>query len=528
MSTVFAVIALLVALMMQVVAVFSACRYRKRGETSYRLAAAMTGAMLTSAAGLRVTFAQLGLDLDQHAALLWVWVAATAVLVGLAAAIESRRMPTVELAISVFVIIEAAAVYVLLVAPGQGIAGAPLRALLLAPAALSLAAYFGASVGYLLWSSGRLDVRIGYEGLVGGRYLLSKSSSVLSTVTTISVIGVALGVWLVIVSLGVLSGFENDLQRKIIGAGAHLVLKPIRGTTIDLDEDMIETIAGVQGVVAAAPYLEGEVAMASQSNYTGGMLFGIDPESTPAVLSVLGQINKGSLTPLIDEMRPTPPRPAHDPEMEFLPPAPVPHIVIGREMAKILNVGVGDRVRVISPILETMTPVGQAPRTLDFSVAGIFSIEMYEYDARYAYVSLKAARRFFETDARAISGVQIRTSDPERSDITGQAVLAALPSPGNDNSRFEALDWKRRNRTLFAALKLERVVALVVLVFIILVASFSIVNTLTMSVIEKRKEIAILMTMGARRVGIMKLFLVQGMLVGTFGTIIGAAGAILT
>ena len=150
-------------------------------------------------------------------------------------------------------------------------------------------------------------------------------------------------------------------------------------------------------------------------------------------------------------------------------------------------------LKAIPPVLEVLTPVGPAPRSLDFRVEAIFWIEMYEYDARYAYVSLPAARRFFELEPNEVSGIQIRTADPERSGAVG-ARVEQLVSAG-DKPSLAAMDWKRRNETLFAALKLERVVAFVVLVFIILVASFSVVNTLTMSVIEKRKEISILMTM---------------------------------
>jgi lipoprotein-releasing system permease protein len=197
-------------------------------------------------------------------------------------------------------------------------------------------------------------------------------------------------------------------------------------------------------------------------------------------------------------------------------------------MASILNVSVGDRVRIIPPLVETMTPLGMAPRSLDFRVAGIFNSKMYEFDARYLYVSLAAARRFFVMAPDTLSGLQLACADPERSAEVGERARVALDAFAPVPRGWEALDWKARNQTLFSALKLERVVAFVVLVFIILVASFSIVSTLTMAVIEKRREIAILKTMGARDVGVMKIFLVQGMLVGSCGTIIGAALAVLT
>ena len=191
-------------------------------------------------------------------------------------------------------------------------------------------------------------------------------------------------------------------------------------------------------------------------------------------------------------------------------------------MAKSLNVMVGDRVNVISPILEVLTPFGPAPRILGFEVAGIFATKMYEYDARFAYTTLDAARHFFMREPDFVTGIHVKLHDPNSVGAVHRMVKEEL------GEKFESKGWMERNQTLFSALKLERVVAFVVLAFIILVASFSIVNTLTMSVIEKQKEIAILMTMGARAVGIMKLFLVQGLMIGGFGALIGGAGGAAT
>jgi lipoprotein-releasing system permease protein len=475
---------------------------------------------------LRGAFALWDLDIDRDQGLLWSAICLVSVAVGFAAARITRRLPGLDLTLAVLLIYEGAVVYTLFDAAREDVAAPPLRALLVAPAALELFIYFGASLGYLLWGAGRFDPRTDYEAKIGRRFLLSKSSTVLSTVTAISVVGVTLGVWLVIISLGVLSGFEDDLQRKIIGANAHVVVHQKHGLPFELAPERLAGLQDIREVVAFAPSIEGEVAFASQSNFTGGILFGMDPERSPAVVSVLTELTKGSLEPLIDEMRPQPTRPEPEVPGGFLPPAPVPGLVIGREMASTLNVTVGDRVRIISPLLEVLTPIGPAPRSLDFRVTAIFSSQMYEFDARYAFVTLPAARRFFELGPNDATGVQLATQDPERSAAVGAVVRNALDPEAKDD--LEALDWKRRNQTLFAALKLERVVAFVVLAFIILVASFSIVNTLTMSVVEKRKEIAILKTMGAHDVSIMKLFLVQGMLVGAFGTLIGAIAAIVS
>ena len=192
-------------------------------------------------------------------------------------------------------------------------------------------------------------------------------------------------------------------------------------------------------------------------------------------------------------------------------------------MARALSIQVADDVRVISPTLEVLTPLGPAPKSRGFRVVGIFSSKMYEYDSRFAYVDLGVAREFFDLPAKSVTGIQVQAPTPE----TAPQVVTAL-EPVLRQSGLQARDWRSRNQTLFAALELERVIAFIVLAFIILVASFSIVTTLAMSIIEKRKEIAILKTMGARSTGIMKVFLTQGMVVGGLGTLMGGVIGMVT
>ncbi len=494
----------------------------RRGR-SPRLAALTSVAALAGGVCLWLVFRGAGLDLEHHQAVLWALACPFSAGLGFAAAAVSRRLPGAELTVAVLLTVELAAVTIWLGGTATDIAAAHWRVLLVAPAALLLSSFFGASLGFLAFGSGALDAGLGYEAMIGRRFLLARGSVVLSAVTTISVFGVALGVWLVIVALGILGGFEQDLRDKIIGTGAHVVVQQRGAWPVEISSEQLESLRAVRGVEAFAPFVEGEVALASQSNYTGGLLFGIDPQRSPGVLTVLGQVIRGSLAPIADE-----PAAPESSEGDLPPPMPVPHLVIGREMASMLNVSVGDRVRVISPLLETMTPLGMAPKSVDFRVAAVFSSKMYEFDARFVYTSLPAARRFFELEQDSIVGLHVATRDPDRSEAVGDAVVSALSSAAPVARGWEARDWKSRNQTLFAALKLERVVAFVVLAFIILVASFAIVSTLTMSVIEKRKEIAILKTIGARDVGVMKIFLTQGMLVGTCGTLLGAAGAVLT
>lgn len=519
-----------------------------------RVAALIIGSMLVFAVALRGAFALLDLGLEQHGVLFWTCVCSGALIVGAVAGARCKRVVATELWLSTLALLEVAIAWAWMSRTGPtGLSSAPFRALLVGPAAYYLCAYFGASLGYLLRGSGRVDLRMGYELIIARRFLLAKGSPVLSTVTTISVIGVALGVWLVAVSLGVLSGFEVDLQQKIIGANGHVVLQRGDRGLWSVSPALMRVVDETPGVQASSPIVQADVAVASASNYTVAMLFGMDPRTAPRVITVLDQLNSGSLQPLIDEMRRAEDADqirahaahsnhgADDAESDTddvnadaatVAPAPIPGIAIGLEMASILNVKVGDRIRIISPTEEVLTPIGVAPASATFEVKAIFASKMYEYDARYAYVTMPAARKFLHVAADQVSGVQIITDAPAWSEQIGDRVLQHLHRDADASSQpppsLQALDWKRRNQTLFASLKLERVVAFVVLVFIILVASFSIVNTLSMSVMEKRKEIAILKTMGAHDVGIMKLFLTQGMLVGSFGVLIGTWMALLT
>ena len=478
------------------------------------------GMLAAATLGLTAIFLGCGWTLESQGPVLWSWVAAWSMVVGAVGAARTQKLPVFELTLASLPLLELATCLALWFAREEGLASAPLRALMVLPPAMALCGYFGASVGYLLWGAGGGDRHIGYEFMIGRRFLLSKSSPVLSTVTTISVLGVTLGVWLVLVSLGVLAGFEDDLQRKIIGSNAHIVLHRPDQKPFALAPQVQEAAAHVAGVTDVAPFVEGEVALKSSSNYGVAMVFGVDARVSARVLSALDQLVEGSLDALEVEQadfEAPPTRAGADANAEFLPPTRLPNIVIGREMAKTLNVEVGDRIRAISPVLEVLTPMGPAPKSAGFRVAAIFSTKMYEYDSRYVYMTLPAARRFFELQPGFVSGLHLRCESPDHTERVSQRLRQV-----DVIQEFDVPDWRQRNQTLFSALKLEKVVAFVVLVFIILVASFSIVNTLTMSVIEKRREIAILKTMGARDVGIMKVFVVQGLLVGTFGTLCGA------
>lgn len=446
-----------------------------------------------------------------------------------------QRLTVLEIFWAGLFIFEGALAWVLSFSHDHGLAATWLRAFIVLPPSWVLCTYFGASIGLVAFAAGRMDVRIGYESLIGRRFLLSKASPVLSVVTSISVVGVSLGVWLVLVSLGILSGFEEDLTEKIIGANAHIVIQRADQAPFAMPKELAKQIQEqVPGIQNVAPVLESEVAVASASNYAGAQIFGIDPRQSKAVLTLLQHVEEGSLEPLEAEFLRSHLQKSTDRRQvsadATVPPAQLGHLVLGRELAKSLNVHVGDKVRLISPTLQVLTPVGMAPKSLGFEVCAVFSSKMYEYDARYMFVSLPAAQRFLQLGPNDISGVQMACHDFEQAPSVGADALRVLEQldARSTADAWDVLDWKKRNQTLFTALKLERVVAFIVLVFIILVASFSIVNTLTMSIIEKKSDIAILKTMGAPDAGILKLFLVQGLVVGVLGTAVGAIAGIVT
>ncbi|MEL6545450.1 MAG: ABC transporter permease, partial [Myxococcota bacterium] len=300
-------------------------------------------------------FRGLGLDLEHDAGVLWAAVAlgSMALCAGASALREKTAGAELVAAIAVAMLVAAAGASVL--SEEQGLASAPVRALLVAGPMLLLCGYFGSSLGFLLRGSGETDAKWGYESKVGRRFLLSKSSPVVSTVTTISVVGVMLGVAAVLVSLAVLAGFENDLREKIIGAHAHALFQRADQRPFELSEDQRAVLESAPGVAGYAPVIEEEVAIASRSNFTGGLVLGVDPVQSEGVITILDRIVAGGVEPLSAELVPTLAPEAEVPDDEEFPaPAPLPSILIGAEMARSLAVQTGDTVRLLSPTLSTL------------------------------------------------------------------------------------------------------------------------------------------------------------------------------
>jgi lipoprotein-releasing system permease protein len=341
---------------------------------------------------------------------------------------------------------------------------------------------------------------MGYELFISLRYLKAKRKQIfISVITILSIGGVGLGVMALVVVLSVMSGFEEDLKTKILGTNADLVILQHALPMRDYG-DVIRRVKGIQGVVAATPFIFSQAMLTSENNVHGIILRGIDPNTAGRVINVESALKKGSMDSLKREDGP----------------AGLPGILLGKELAQTLGVMLDDTVVVVSP-LGALAPMGTGPLMKKFRVGGIFDSGMYEYDTSLAYISLRSAQKFLAMDD-AVSGVEVKVQDIYGVKRVGRSIQKALGFP------FWTKDWMQMNKSLFTALKLERTVMFIILVLIVLVAAFGIVSTLIMVVMEKNKDIAILKSMGATAKSVTRIFIFQGLVIGVVGTILGLMG----
>ncbi len=343
-----------------------------------------------------------------------------------------------------------------------------------------------------------------YELLIGLRYLRAKrKSTFISIITFISTAGVALGVMALIVVLAVMTGFEEDLKDKILGTNADVVVLK-SGGEIEGYGALMERLKKVPGVTAATPFIYSQVMLSTGNNVSGVVLRGIDPGTDATVTNLKKSMVEGNLADL---------------EADAGSPPGKPGIILGKELAKNLHLFQGDMVNVVSP-LGNITPFGMIPKMKQFRVAGLFNTGMFEYDTTLAYVGLKEAQNFLSM-GDAITGIQLKVEDVYKSDEIAQEINRSL---GYD---YFARDWMRMNKNILFALKTEKLVMFIILTLIVLVAAFGIASTLFMVVMEKTKDIAILKSMGATGRSIMKIFVLEGLIIGVAGTAIGVLGGLL-
>lgn len=353
-----------------------------------------------------------------------------------------------------------------------------------------------------------------YEILVGLRYLRAKRRQrTISLNTFISITGITLGVAALIGTLGIMTGFKEDLQAKILGTTAHVIVQE-RGTN-DMKgyADLVQQIEAVPGVVAAAPFIFKQVLVTSKTAVQGIILRGIRPSQETQVTDLQANMKFGDLAALTDPR--TSPISSQSSQVDLVPSSSSsrPGIILGKELAFRLGVFIGDTINVVSPV-GPMTSLTMTPKIRPYTVVGVFESGMFEYDSSLSYISLEEAQKFFNL-GEAVTGIQVKVDDVFLAQEIAHRLEAEL------GTTFMARDWMQLNRNLFSALKLEKTMMFLLLVLITLVASFNIVGTLTMIVNEKQREIAILKAMGATPGAIMRIFMLNGLVIGFFGTGIG-------
>jgi lipoprotein-releasing system permease protein len=347
-----------------------------------------------------------------------------------------------------------------------------------------------------------------YELFIGLRYLRAKrKEAFISLITVISMLGVVIGVMTLNIVLSVMTGFEEDLRDRILGFNPQVIVLTFNGTVSDYPT-VVQRIEKVPGVVAAAPFVYGQVMLSAQQNVTGAVVRGVLPKAD-GVTDLQRHLKQGSVEALGK---------LHDVPLDDGKAGVVelPGIIVGKDVARQLGLLVGDPVNVISPIA-TPTAVGMVPRVKRFVVVGLFDSGMAEYDSSLVYMDLASAQKFFDLDDK-VTGIEVRGTDLYRAKSIGDRIREVLGFP------FRVRDWMEINHNLFSALQLEKTVYFIVLLLIVLVAAFNIVATLIMVVMEKRKDIAILKSMGATRSGVGRIFVFKGMIIGIVGTLLGNAG----
>jgi lipoprotein-releasing system permease protein len=320
----------------------------------------------------------------------------------------------------------------------------------------------------------------------------------------ISVVGVAAGVASLIVALAITNGMRRDLEARLLGSTAHVDLMRIAADGMRDWRPLLERLRKLPHVTAAAPGLYGQVLISRGARSGGALIKGVIPSEEETVSDLLQSVKEGSS----ESLAPAPPLRTDASGAPATPP-----IVIGKDLAETLGAGVGDTVLVTSPQGD-LTPLGLVPRYQRFQVVGIFASGFYQYDSSYAFMRLSDAQRLF-AEPDLISVISFKVDDLYKADRIGREIEQAA-GPG-----FQATNWMEQNRELFRALKLEQVVTFIVLALIVCVAALNILIALTMMVMEKTKDIAVMMGFGVTAAQIRRVFLLQGLMISVVGTLIG-------
>jgi lipoprotein-releasing system permease protein len=344
-----------------------------------------------------------------------------------------------------------------------------------------------------------------FELFLAARYLKAKRrQAVVGVVTTISIAGVAAGVAALIIALAITNGMRRDLEDRLLGASAHVDLMRVESDGIRNWQPLLERLRAVPHVVADAPGIYGQVLVSRGPRAGFALIKGIVPAQERTVSSLLDTFTSGSAGEL-------------DPATQVKKPgsigAPYPALVLGRDLAEQIGAQVGDSVLVTSPQGE-LTPLGLAPKYQRFRVVAIFHSGFYQYDAAMAFMRLSDAQRLF-SEPDLLSVISFKVDDLDRAPAIAREIERAA------GRGYMTTNWMEQNRELFRALKLEQVVTFIVIALIVIVAALNILIALTMMVMEKTRDIAVMMSFGVEPGQVRRIFLLQGLLISLIGTALG-------
>jgi lipoprotein-releasing system permease protein len=338
-----------------------------------------------------------------------------------------------------------------------------------------------------------------FELFIAARYLRAKRrQAVIGVITGISILGVAAGVASLIIALAINNGFRQDLQARLLGSTPHVSIMKIENSGIEDWRPKLAELEKAPHVVAAAPSIYEQVLVSRGARAKGVILKGIEPDRERKVSRLLDNVVLGSTNPL---------------EQTAAQNEPYPPIILGKDLAQDLGATLDSVILVTSPQGE-LTPFGLVPKYVRFRVIGIFQSGFYDYDTSWAFTRLTDAQKLFGL-GDVVSVLEFKLDDLNRAYEVGEDLQRRI------GRGFQATTWMDQNKALFRALRLERVVTFITIGLIVLVAALNILISLIMMVMEKTKDIAVLMSMGARRAQIRRIFIAQGVLIGVIGTLLG-------
>ena len=334
-----------------------------------------------------------------------------------------------------------------------------------------------------------------FEAMIGLRYVCARRRNhFISFISMSSMIGVALGVMALITVISVMNGFEKELKERILGMASHAVIEEFNG--LINWENVIQDVKNHPEIVGAAPYFHAEGMITKDKVVNGTIIRGILPDEEENVAVVAEKMIAGSLSDLRAS--------------EF-------NIILGSELVRKLNLQIGDKVTLVAP-QANVTPAGIVPRLKRFTLTGSFEVGMHEFDSGLALIHMDDALRLFRK--KNPTGIRIKTSNILKAPAISREVASQL------SNNYWVIDWTQRHSNFFRALKTEKTVMFVILSLIVAVAAFNIISTLVMAVSDKQSDIAVLRTLGASPQSILKIFMIQGTIIGVIGIILGVTGGV--